>query len=143
MVPAQPFHDYLHHYLLGRGKALDVKTWEAYGRRLWDFARFLHANGLEWDQPFESYGTSVVRVYRDWQAADLGLEPSTINDRLKQVTDFYKWAHKKELIDNLPFGQSDVTVRGIEHDLMHATGGKKITPRADVLLVAADRKLTT
>nr|WP_315239992.1 tyrosine-type recombinase/integrase [uncultured Albidiferax sp.] len=140
MVPAQPFHGYLHHHLLGRGKALDIKTWEAYGRRLWDFARFLHANDLQWDQPFESYGTSVVRVYRDWQAADLRLDPSTINDRLKQVTDFYKWAHGQQLIDELPFGQSTVTIRGIEHDLMHVTGGQKITRRADVLLDEWDKE---
>ena len=134
MTPAEPFHAYLHHLLLGRGKALDAKTWEAYGRRLWDFARFLHANALAWNQPFSSYGQSVVRVYRDWQASDLGLEATTINDRLKVVTDFYHWAQARGLIERLPFTCSDVTVHGIEHDLSHVTGGHRTTSRPDVMV---------
>lgn len=106
----------------------------AYGRRLWDFARYLHANELTWDQPFQSYGQSVVRVYRDWQAQDLGLQPGTINDRLKTVTDFYSWAVENRLTDKLPFGYSDTTVTGIEHDLAHLTGGQKTFSRPDLLL---------
>lgn len=49
MGPAHPFHDYLRHRLLEKGKLLDAKTWEAYGRRIWDFARFLQANNMKWD----------------------------------------------------------------------------------------------
>ena len=134
MEPAQPFHAYLLHRLLGQGKALDVKTWEAYGRRLWDFARFLQANGLAWDQHFASHGQSVVRVYRDWQAHDLKLESSTINDRLQIVTDMYQWALERQLIDCLPFTRVEVTVQGLEHDLHHVTGGHQTSSRADVLL---------
>jgi len=134
MEPAQPFHTYLRHRLLEQGKALDVKTWEAYGRRLWDFARFLHANGLTWDQPFESHGQSVVRVYRDWQAHDLKLESTTINDRLEIVTDMYQWALERRLIERLPFAYSAVKVYGIQHDLKPATGGRKSLSPPDVLL---------
>ena len=39
MEPAAPFHDYLMWRLLGKGAALNQKTWEAYGRAIWDFAR--------------------------------------------------------------------------------------------------------
>lgn len=81
MQPAQPFHGYLRHRLLEGGRLLDVKTWEAYGRRLWDFAMFLHANKLKWDQPSTAPGVSVVSVYRDWQTFDLKLDPSTIQAR--------------------------------------------------------------
>lgn len=134
MGPAQPFHDYLKYRLLEKGKALDHRTWEAYGRRLWDFARFLEANGMPWNQPFASTGQGVVRVYRDWQAQDLALDPSTINDRLELVAAMYQWAHGRGLIDRLPFTHSDVTVRGIQHDLAHVTGGTKTVSRPDVLL---------
>ena len=134
MKPAQPFHDYLLYRLLERGKALDDKTWDAYGRRLWDFARFLQANGLAWNQPFASVGQSVVRAYRDWQAQDLKLNPATINDRLEMVAAMYEWAHERGQIDRLPFTDSDVTVRGIEHDLTHVTGGRKTVSRPDLLL---------
>ncbi|MDZ7653421.1 MAG: site-specific integrase [Burkholderiaceae bacterium] len=134
MEPAQPFHAYLRHRLLEQGKPLDVKTWEAYGRRLWDFARFLHANRLDWDQPFDSHGQSVVRNYRDWQAQDLKLDPTTVNDRLEVVTGMYRWALERRMIERLPFAYSDVTVHGIEHDLAHVTGGRQVFGQPDVLL---------
>ena len=134
MTPAQPFQDYLSYRLLDQGKRLDVKTCEAYGRRLWDFARFLAANDLTWNQPFASHGQSVVRAYRDWQAHDLKLEASTINDRLQIVTDLYQWALDRQLIDRLPFGRTDVTVHGIQGDLAHISGGTRTFSRSSVLL---------
>lgn len=140
MAPAQPFHDYLLYRLLERGKALDPKTWEAYGRRLWDFARFLHANGWTWNEAFTSVGQSVVRVYRDWQAQDLKLDPATVNDRLELVAAMYRWAHECGRIDRLPFSYSDITVNDIEHDLAHVTGGRKTVSRPDMLLYEWDKE---
>ena len=84
MVPAEPLHSYLMWRLLGKGAALDQKTWEAYGRAIWDFARFLQANQLTWNQPFDSPGEGVVAMYRDWQVMDLKLQAVTINKRLRQ-----------------------------------------------------------
>ncbi len=132
-MPAQPFHDYLHHRLLDKGKALDGKTWEAYGRRLWDYARFLDANGLEWDRPSQSYGTSVVHTYRDWQAKDLRLQPGTINARLKVVADLYRWAEESGRIDSLPFRYVDVSLtRG--HGNIQARSNQTVTTTPDLLL---------
>ncbi|MFL9964720.1 hypothetical protein PQR02_27385 [Paraburkholderia sediminicola] len=105
MAPAQPFHHYLRWLLLERGKALDPKTWENYGRHLWDFASFLHANQVIGNRPFRSAGESVVRVYRDWQAHDLRLDPGTINRRLRIVAGFYRW-FGDYLLDLLPFRRS-------------------------------------
>ncbi len=140
MECAQPFHDYLLHRLLDSGKALDIKTWEAYGRRLWDFACFLDANGLAWNQPFAAVGQSVVRVYRDWQVQDLKLDPATVNDRLELVAAMYRWAQGRGRIERLPFTHSDVTVHGVEHDLAHVTGGRRTTARPDVLLDEWDKE---
>lgn len=140
MESAQPFHDYLLHRLLDSGKALDIKTWEAYGRRLWDFACFLDANRLAWDQPFAAVGQSVVRVYRDWQVQDLKLDPATVNDRLVLVAAMYRWAHERGRIERLPFTDSDVTVHGVEHDLAHVTGGRRTVARPDVLLDEWDKE---
>jgi len=134
MMPVQPFHAHLRWLLLERGKALDLKTWENYGRYLWDFASFLDANELSWNQPFRTEGESVVRLYRDWQAEDLKLDPGTINHRLRIVTGLYRWALDRQMVDRLPFTYSDVTVHGIEHDLAHVTGGSRTTAKADVLL---------
>lgn len=134
MQPAEPFHGYLLYRLLENGKPLHQKTWDAYGRRLWDFARFLEANGLIWNQPFASVGQSVVRVYRDWQAHDLKLDPTTVNDRLEVVAAMYRWTRERGLIDQLPFTCSDVTVYGVEHHLAHVTGGSQTASRPDLLL---------
>ncbi|ATA53113.1 integrase [Variovorax boronicumulans] len=134
MKPAQPFHSYLRFRLLEQGRALDIKTWEAYGRRLWDFSRFLHDNDLAWDKEFSSYGASVIRAYRDWQVEDLCLEPSTVNDRLKVVGDFYCWAHTRGLVRRIPFVERDVVVRGVEHDFAHLTGGRMTIGRSDLLV---------
>lgn len=140
MQPALPFHAYLLHRLLEEGKALDVKTWEAYGRRLWDFAKFLSTNAMWWDQPFAAVGQSVVRVYRDWQVQDLKLDPATVNDRLELVAAMYRWAHGRGRIERLPFTLSDVTVQGVEHDLAHVTGGRRTVARPDVLLDEWDKE---
>jgi site-specific recombinase XerD len=134
MKPAEPLHGYLLHRLLEKGKKLDIKTWEAYGRRLWDFAQFLNANNYEWNQPFVSTAHSVVRNYRDWQAEDLKLSPATINDRLEIVADLYNWALERRMIERLPFEYEDVTVRGIEHDFSHLTGGQRSFRRPDILV---------
>lgn len=130
--PAEPFHSFLIWRLLGKGVALDKKTWESYGRAIWDFARFLDANGLSWDQPFDAPGTGVVSIYRDWQVSDLQLDPSTINRRLRLVVELYEWAKGNGFIDDLPFLYQQVTHRGIEHDIAHKTGGRQKINKANV-----------
>ena len=132
LEPAEPFHSDLMWRLLGKGAVLDRKTWEAYGRALWDFSRFLQGNALTWNQPFAAPGEGVVAMYRDWQVTDLKLDAVTINQRLRQVVELYEWTHGKGLIEELPFDYKQVTRRGIEHDLAHKTGGVQTTERADV-----------
>ncbi|WP_429361850.1 tyrosine-type recombinase/integrase [Paraburkholderia sp. MM5496-R1] len=134
MTPAQPFHGYLRWLLLERGKALDIKTWENYGRHLWDYACFLQANSFAWNRPFNYAGESVVRIYRDWQAEDLKLDPGTVNRRLKIVAGLYRRALELGMIERLPFTYSDVKVHGIGHDLAHVTGGKQAVSKLDLLL---------
>ncbi|KGS85475.1 integrase family domain protein [Burkholderia pseudomallei MSHR7334] len=101
---------------------------------VWDFARYLQANQLVWNQPFRSVGESVVSVYRDWQASDLKLEPGYINRRLMIVANLYRWAVERGMLDRLPFTYSDVRVHGIDHDLAHITGGVQTVSRPDMLL---------
>lgn len=132
MRPAEPFHSYLMWRLLGKGAHLSPKTWDAYGRAIWDFARFLDANDLAWDQPFNSPGEGVVAMYRDWQVMDLKLDPGTINQRLRQVVELYEWAQGKGLIHELPFESEQVTRRCVEHDLTHKTGGVQVVQKANV-----------
>ncbi|WP_434032979.1 tyrosine-type recombinase/integrase [Cupriavidus sp. a3] len=127
MTPAQPFHAYLRWRLLEKGKKLEIATWENYGRELWDYASYLHANGVAWDEPFDSEGQSVVTVYRDWQASDLKLDPSTINGRLERVVGMYEWAMRRGMIAKMPVSYSEVVVHDTE-------GGSRMLLSSDVLL---------
>lgn len=133
MQPADPFHSYLMWTLLDKGSALDTKTWESYGRAIWDFARFLDANGLCWNQPFSAPGKGVVVAYRDWQI-DLHLDAGTINQRLRQVVGMYEWAMDRNLIQKIPFEYKQVTRRGVESDLAHKTGGVQTSLQPNVLV---------
>lgn len=140
MEPAEPFHGYLIWRCLGKGASLDIKTWEAYGRAIWDFARFLETNNLTWNHPFNSPGEGVVAMYRDWQVTDLKLDAGTINQRLRQVIQFYEWAKTKGLTQDLPFGYQNVTRRGVESDLAHKTGGVLTYQRSNVELAEWDKE---
>ncbi|SIT40612.1 Integrase family protein [Paraburkholderia piptadeniae] len=134
MRPAQPFHDHLRWRLLDQGKVLDLKTWENYGRHLWDFARFLHANEFAWNLPFRSEGESVVRVYRDWLAQDLKLDSGTINRRLATVMGMYRWARDCQMLQQLPFTYSKAKPHWYEDDIADVTDDSPMEGRPTLLL---------
>ncbi|MEH6437344.1 tyrosine-type recombinase/integrase [Massilia sp. DD77] len=134
MHPVQPFQQFLIWKLLGRGVQLSSITWEDYGRRLWDFARFLHANGLAWNEPVYELGKSVVARYRDWSVSELTLSAKTVNGRLRLIVDFYEWAHTRELIDRLPFDYADVRVPQFDRLLMHVDEGERTVGRPNIML---------
>jgi site-specific recombinase XerD len=106
--PLQPFQDFLIWWILERGKVLKPLTLEAYGRALWDFARFLQANSLQWNSGFSSVGESVVSRYRDWSLFELQLTERTVNARLRVVVTFFEWAYGMDLIDRLPFDYGSI-----------------------------------
>ncbi|WBM17247.1 site-specific integrase [Pseudomonas aeruginosa] len=108
MEPAQSF---LWHTLVESGEALSALTWEAYGRRLFDYFAFLEANGLAWNEESQADGLSVLSRYRDWSSGELELDPSTLNKRLNLIVRFYQWAKQRDLIAALPKGQSDSAFR--------------------------------
>ncbi|MFM0475659.1 tyrosine-type recombinase/integrase [Paraburkholderia strydomiana] len=140
MTPAEPFHSYLLWLLLERGKALDLKTWESYGRVMWDFAQYLYANHFAWNQSYASKGESVITVYRDWQTFDLKLDPSTINRRIRQICGFYRWALGRGMIHEVPFSSTKVTTEGVPHDSSHVTGGGQAGDKPNLILDEWDKE---
>jgi len=130
MRPLQPAQAFLTWQLLARGRLLSPLTWEDYGRRLWDYFAFLHANELEWDDVRQSPGLSPVARYRDWSVSELKLRPSTVNGRLRLVISMYEWAKSERLIDRLPFTYAEVARLPQEELLAHARaqGGRKSVP---------------
>lgn len=133
-MPLQPVQDFLLYALLESGSARSKLTWEAVGRRLYDYFAFLSANGLSWDQTDAPANALPLSRYRDWSAAELRLAPSTINKRLALVIRFYEWAHRRDLIKSLPFAYRQIHVRGKHGMLAHVKAGETSGERASVLL---------
>ncbi|MBX6209301.1 site-specific integrase [Pseudomonas aeruginosa] len=106
--PVEPAQSFLWHTLVESGEALSALTWEAYGRRLFDYFAFLEANGLAWNEESQADGLSVLSRYRDWSSGELKLDPSTLNKRLNLIVRFYQWAKQRDLIAALPFGERRV-----------------------------------
>jgi site-specific recombinase XerD len=132
--PLQPAQDFLFHFLLERGTANSPLTWEATGRRLYDYFAFLNANELHWTDSQRQVGTSVLSRYRDWSAGELKLSPSTINKRLSLVVKFYEWASEMGQIERLPFSYRSVRVSRKVGMLAHTKRGHQLATRASVLL---------
>lgn len=91
---------------LNRGGARDPKTWEKYGRCLYDYFGFLEANPrLQWDLiPGEMSGDiSPLAHYITWCEVAVGNAPGYINDKLGVIQRFYRWAQKNQLVEHLPF----------------------------------------
>ena len=133
-MPLQPVQDFLLYALLESGSAHSKLTWEAVGRRLYDYFAFLSANGLSWDQTDAPPNAMPLSRYRDWSAAELRLAPSTINKRLALVVRFYEWAHRRDLINSLPFAYRQLHIRGKHGMLAHVKAGDTSGERASVLL---------
>lgn len=99
MEPVEPAQEYLTWKLLERGRHLSPLTWDAYGRRMWDYFSFLAANGFRWEDAGGPRSRDPITAYRDWSLGELQLDRSTVNARIRLVLDFYRWAAKRGLID--------------------------------------------
>lgn len=78
-------------------------TWEQYGRSLYDYFSFCEANGYDWNATNSTSKHSIIENYRNWSMAECGLEPSTVNDRLRIIYSFYEHALQESWIPNLPW----------------------------------------
>lgn len=130
--PCEPAQSFLWDILTQSGTVESQLTWEAYGRRLYDFLAFLAVNKLSWDEEPTANGLSVVAKYRDWSLTEIGIRPSTLNKRLNIVIRFYEWCKARGFITHLPFGRRDVFVPETNGFLAHASRGKRIS-KATVL----------
>ncbi len=90
--PVEPAQTFLWHTLVESGESLSDLTWEAYGRRLYDYFAFLEANQLSWNDESPAHGLSILSRYTDWSVGELELDPGTVNKRLALIVRFYRWA---------------------------------------------------
>ncbi|MDG6381816.1 site-specific integrase [Pseudomonas savastanoi pv. phaseolicola] len=123
------------------GESLSDLTWEAYGRRLFDYFAFLDANGLAWNEESPAHGLSVLSRYRDWSSGELSLDPGTVNNRLALVVRFYRWAKQRGLITILPFGEK--RVRAASHHGLLSHVARPGAESTKVSVMVRDRKRPT
>lgn len=131
--PLEPAQSFLWDALTQAGSVESKLTWEAYGRRLYDFFAFLEANQLIWNAASTPNGLSVVAKYRDWSLTEVGISPSTLNKRLNIVVRFYEWCKAQSLVTHLPFGWRDVYAPEKSGFLAHVSRGGKRISKATVM----------
>ncbi len=139
--PVEPAQSFLWHTLIESGEALSDLTWEAYGRRLYDYFAFLEANGLAWDEESPAHGLSALSRYRDWSSGELALDPGTVNNRLALIVRFYRWAKQRNLITVLPFGEK--RVRAAQHSGLLSHIARPGAESTKVSVMVRDRKRLT
>lgn len=109
------------------GIANSLATWEQYGRGLYDYFGFCEANGYDWKVTNSKSKHSTIDKYRNWSMAECGLEPSTVNDRLRIIYRFYEYALEEFWIENLPWKGKKEFLKDYKPGLIKkdTTGGNK------------------
>lgn len=136
--PVEPVQTFLWNVLVESGESLSDLTWEAYGRRLYDYFAFLEANQLSWSDESPAHGLSILSRYADWSTGELGLDPGTVNKRLALIVRFYRWAKQRNLIVALPFGEKKVKVA--PHSGLLAHVAKSGAERTKVSVMVRERR---
>ncbi|WHT81888.1 tyrosine-type recombinase/integrase (plasmid) [Providencia rettgeri] len=119
--PVEPVQSFLWHVLIESGESFSTLTWEAYGRRLYDYFAFLEANQLAWNDESLAHSFSILSRYKDWSIGELALDPRTVNSRLALVVRFYRWAKQRNLIAILPFGEKRIRAASHSGMLSHVS----------------------
>ena len=127
----QPAQTWLWDVLGKSGRISSEQTWEAYGRAIYDFFAFVLTNGLDWKKPAIAGMPSAIEAWRNWSNGTLELGHTTINQRIRVVVRFYKWAARKGYLDQLPFDCVTVQTSRKPGFLAHvdASGGKVESPQ--------------
>ncbi|PTU65848.1 hypothetical protein DB032_13360 [Chromobacterium sp. Panama] len=129
--------------LLGKAGARDEKTWESYGRHLYDYFGYLEAKGLRWDYIPGTMSGDVAPLahYVRWCDKTVGNKPGYINDKVGLIRRFYLWAWREGLVDELPFQNIEVVSSHRDGMLSHTSGraGKRQT--TDLHMREADEPL--
>ena len=127
-------HWFLIDHCIKRGRVNSKGSWHRYGKDLYDFFGFVITNKFNWKAERRVGVPSVIESYRDWSLNECGLKSSTINQRLRTIILFYRWALKIGIIQSVPFESETVFVRKQNHFFQHIGSSKNRSESADILL---------
>jgi integrase/recombinase XerD len=136
--PMEPAQTYLWHLLSKAGRIESKKTWEKYGRDLYDFFAFIETNHIDWRTQPENGLPGPIDMYIQWSKGKLGLNSNTINSRVRFVTRFYKWAHQQGHVKQLPFNEVSVTNVERLSFLTHVEENPKTVKSLNILLKGSE-----
>jgi site-specific recombinase XerD len=133
-----------HATVLGRSHA--AETVRTYAEHLHDWFDALEQSGLDWRTADET----TVAAYRNRMLEAPSPHTrrpyarSTINDRVRTVCRFYEWAHRRRLVEELPFRFVDVRSTGNRRErgmLAHLDRRPPAKMKANALTVAQRERL--
>lgn len=112
---------YLRYVATVRGRTQAPSTWRTYGDHLMEFFAFLEDNELLWTHAT----TPAMAAWRD-AMVERQCSLNTVNQRLRGVHAFYKWAERHGMVTATPFATQDVQVGRPMPFLGHvdASGGR-------------------
>lgn len=124
------------HHLIRRGRVESKKSWETYGKALYQFFGWCEANGIDWSNVGNDREATILAEFRDWNLSPEGgsLSARTVNARLRLLVAFYRYAVNKGWVESAPYLMETVMVRQRNQFLAHvdASGGRRSSP--DVML---------
>lgn len=128
----EPAQDFLWDVIASNGRIESKRSWDVYGRAMYDYFAFVMTNGLDWKAPAQEGIPTALEAWRDWSLTTAGLSKSTINHRLRTIHRFYQWAVLKKHLAELPFEYNEVhTLRTDPGFLAHVDrrGGRVASPQ--------------
>jgi integrase/recombinase XerD len=103
----KPVFYFLIYHCITRGRVQSKRSWTRYGQDMYDYFGWLEGNGLNWKDNSEYSGQSIVALYRDWSSKHCNLSESTINQRLRTIVQFYRYAYRRSWVDAVPFNMGE------------------------------------
>lgn len=122
-------NEYLLYVVTVRGRTRSKATWRTYANHLYEYFSFVEANTINWLHP----SAEELAAWRD-SMVDRGCSTATVNQRLRCVEGFYKWATYQKKIGNSPFVRELAHVRKATGFLAHTIASTNLSPALDLTL---------
>ncbi|MCK7550676.1 tyrosine-type recombinase/integrase [Marinobacter goseongensis] len=123
-------------HLIKRGRVESKKSWETYGKALYQFFGWCEANAIDWRDVGNDREATILAEFRDWNLSEEGgsLAARTVNARLRLLCAFYRYACNRGWVESIPYDMETITVSQPKGFLAHvdASGGERVS--ADVML---------
>ena len=93
------------YHLIRRGRVESKKSWETYGKALYQFFGWCEANGIDWSNVGNDREATILAEFRDWNLSPEGgsLSARTVNARFCLLVAFYRHAVNNGWVESAPY----------------------------------------